>query len=162
MSTRAELLAQRIAQGADALANYAQELSEAQWHTVVPPDGREVGVVIHHVASVYPIEVHLATEVAQGKPIAGITWAGVAEMNAKHAHAHHAVSKQDAIELLRRNGHVAADAVRTFSDEQLDRASPVSLNADAPLTAQFLIEDHAVRHSWHHLAKIKAALNNAP
>jgi len=36
--------------------------------------------------------------------------------------------------------------------------SPVSLNADAPLTPQFLIEDHALRHRWRHLAKIKAVL----
>ena len=82
----------------------------------------------------------------------------VADMNAKHAHEHAAVGKQDTIELLRRNSHAAAEAVRAFSDEQLDRAAPVSLNADAPLTTQFLIEDHALRHSWHHLAKIKAAL----
>jgi len=32
------------------------------------------------------------------------------------------------------------------------------LNADAPLTTQFVLEDHAVRHSYHHLARIKAAL----
>lgn len=44
------------------------------------------------------------------------------------------------------------------ADEQLDSAAPVSLNADAPLTAQFVVEDHALRHSWHHLAKIKAVL----
>ena len=158
MSTRAEALAQRIEQGADALAAFAQGLSDAQWRTVVPPDGRKAGVIIHHVASVYPIEIHLATEIASGKPIAGVTWGVVAEMNAKHAHEHAAASKQDTIELLRRNSHSAAEAVRAFTDEQLDRAAPVSLNADAPLTAQFLIEDHALRHSWHHLAKIKAVL----
>jgi hypothetical protein len=28
----------------------------------------------------------------------------------------------------------------------------------APVTAQFVVEDHAVRHSWHHLASIRAAL----
>ncbi len=60
--------------------------------------------------------------------------------------------------LLLRNSHSAAEAVRAFSDEQLDRAAPVSLNEDAPLTTQFLIEDHALRHSWRHLAKIKAVL----
>ncbi|MGD1155577.1 MAG: DinB family protein [Terriglobia bacterium] len=158
MSTRAALLAQRIEQGAHALAAFAQGLSDAQWHTVVPPDGRQVGVIIHHVASVYPIEIHLATEIASGNPIAGVTWGVVAEMNAKHAHEHAAVGRQDTIELLRRNSYSAAEAVRAFTDEQLDRAAPVSLNADAPLTAQFLIEDHALRHSWHHLAKIKAVL----
>jgi len=119
---------------------------------------RPVGVIIHHVASVYPIEIHIAQEVAAGKALTGVTWAAVAEMNAKHAHEHNGVSRQDTIDLLRRNSQTAAEAVRTFTDEQLDSAAPVSLNADAPLTAQFLIEDHAVRHSWHHLAKIKAVL----
>jgi hypothetical protein len=32
------------------------------------------------------------------------------------------------------------------------------LNSDAPLTCQFMLEDHAVRHSYHHLAGIRAAL----
>jgi hypothetical protein len=158
MNTRAEQLAQRIAQGADSLAAYAEGLSDAQWNTAVLPDGRNVGVIVHHVASVYPIEVHLATEVASGKPIVGVTWAVIAEMNAKHAQEHRETSRQDTVDLLRRNSQAAAQTVRTFSDEKLDTAAPVSLNSDAPLTAQFLIEDHAVRHSWHHLAKIKAAL----
>jgi hypothetical protein len=158
MSTRAALLAQRIEQGAHALAVFARGLSDDQWRTVVRPDGREVGVIVHHVASVYPIEIHLAAEIASGNPIVEVTWGAVAEMNAKHAHEHSAADRQDTIELLLRNSHSAAEAVRAFTDEQLDRAAPVSLNANAPLTAQFLIEDHALRHSWHHLAKIKAVL----
>ena len=46
----------------------------------------------------------------------------------------------------------------SLSDEQLDRAAPVSLNGDAPLTAQFLIEDHALRHSFHHLARVRTTV----
>lgn len=160
MNKRATQLAERIEQGAGALATYAEGLTDAQWCAVVPPDGRTVGVMIHHVASVYPIEVHLATEVAAGRPIAGITWAAVAEMNAKHAQENCAAGREDTVALLRRNSQAAADAVRAFADDQLDRAASVSLNADAPLTAQFLIEDHAVRHSWHHLARIKTALQS--
>jgi hypothetical protein len=159
MSKRAEALAQRIEQGAQTLAVFAQGLSDAQWRTAVPPDGRQVGVIIHHVASVYPIEIHLATEIASGKAVTEVTWGVVADMNAKHAQEHAAIGRQDTVELLRRNSHSAAEAVRAFTDEQLDRAAPFSLNADAPLTAQFVIEDHALRHSWHHLAKIKAVLH---
>ena len=161
MSTRSAALAQRIEQGANTLAEFAQGLSDGQWRTLVPPDGRRVGVIVHHVASVYPIEIHLATEIASGKRVEGVTWGVVAEMNAKHATDHAAAGRQETIELLRRNSHTAAEAVRAFTDEQLDRAAPVSLNGDAPLTAQFLIEDHALRHSWHHLARIKAALQRA-
>lgn len=143
------------------MAAFAQGLTDSQWRAVVQPDGRPVGVIIHHVASVYPIEIHLATEVAAGRAITEVTWAAVAEMNAQHAHEHDAAGKQDTIDLLRRNSRAAAETVRAFTDEQLDRAAPVSLNAGAPLTAQFLIEDHAVRHSWHHLARIRAALQDA-
>jgi hypothetical protein len=158
MSRRAEALADRIEEGAETLAAFARGVSNAEWRTVVPPDGRTVGVMIHHVASVYPIEIDLARQIASGKAVTGLTWDAVAQMNAGHAEEHAAIEKQAALELLERNSKAAAEAIRAFTDEQLDRAAPVSLNADAPLTAQFLIEDHALRHSFHHLAKIKAAL----
>jgi hypothetical protein len=31
----------------------------------------------------------------------------------------------------------------------------VSLYDDAELTCQFMLEDHAVRHSYHHLARLR-------
>jgi hypothetical protein len=34
----------------------------------------------------------------------------------------------------------------------------VSLNGDAPLTCQFMLEDHAVRHSYHHLAILRGTV----
>jgi hypothetical protein len=40
----------------------------------------------------------------------------------------------------------------------LDQAAPFSLSFGAPVTAQFVIEDHALRHSWHHLARIREVL----
>lgn len=161
MSKRAEALASRIEQGAKALATFAQSLSEDEWATFVPKDGRAVGVIVHHVASVYPLEVELARKLASGTAIAGVTWEAVAQMNTDHAYQHAAVSKEEALALLHRNSKVAADAVRAFSDEELDRAAPVSLNGDAPLTTQFFVEDHALRHSFHHLARIRAAVGRA-
>lgn len=158
MGSRASALADRIEQGAAALAAFAAGLSDAQWGKAVHPDGRTVGVIVHHVASVYPLEVQLAQTLAAGKPIEGVTWDAVAAMNAKHARDHAAVSKDTALALLRQNSKAAADAVRRMTDEELDGAAAVSLNGDAPLTAQFMIEDHALRHSFHHLGKIRAAL----
>jgi hypothetical protein len=155
---RSHALADRIEAGAKALETLAAGLDEAQWRKALPGDGRSVGVVIHHVASVYPIEVQLAEKLARGEDITGVTWSGIAEMNAGHAKDHASVTKEETIDLLRRNSKAAADAVRRLTDAQLDSAARVSLNADAPLTAQFMLEDHAVRHSFHHLEKIRAAL----
>jgi hypothetical protein len=161
MGARAEKLAQRIEQGAQTLEAYAEGLSDAEWTTPIPPDGRTAGVIVHHVASVYPIEVHLANEIAAGRPVTDVTWAVVADMNARHAQDNAACSKQDTLALLRKNSLEAAQAVRALSDAQLDSAAGFSLNAGAPLTSQFVIEDHALRHAWHHLARIKAVLERA-
>ena len=89
-----------------------------------PRDGRKVDVVVHHVASMYPLEIQLARLLAEGKPVVGVS-----------------------------NSGAAAALIRTLTDEELDQAAPVSLNSDAPLTCQFMLEDHAVRHSYHHLAR---------
>lgn len=158
MSQRTNALADRLEQGASSLATFASALTDAEWQTRVSKDGRKVGVIIHHVASVYPLEIQLAQTLAGGKPVAGVTWDAVHEMNAAHAREHDAVTKEAAVDLLRRNSTAAAKAIRALSDEELDRAAPVSLNADAPLTCQFMLEDHAVRHSYHHLARIRGAL----
>ena len=153
MSARADALADRILKGARALAKYANGLTDKQWATPTS-DGRPVGVVVHHVASVYPLEVDLAQVLAAGKPIKA-TWADVNAMNANHAKDNASVSKADALALLKKNSTEAAERVRKFTNKQLDTAAACGLNANAPLTAQFFIEDHALRHSFHHLAKIK-------
>ena len=157
MKSRAEALAARVEKGAADLATFAEGLSDKEWRTPVR-DGRTVGVCVHHVASVYPIELQLAKGIASGNAITDVPWEAVADMNAKHAAEFANVSKADAVDLLRRNSKEAATAVRSFTDEQLDTAAPFSLSFGAPVTAQFVLEDHAVRHSWHHLARIKSAL----
>jgi hypothetical protein len=158
VSARANALAERLEQGARALAALASSLTEIEWQTPIPKDGRKIGVVVHHVGNMYPIEIQLAQTLASGQPIAGVTWDAVHEINAGHAKEFDAVTKDAALDFLQRNSAAAAAAIRALSDAELDRAAPVSLNSDAPLTCQFFLEDHAVRHSYHHLARIQAAL----
>lgn len=137
---------------------FASSLTEAEWRMRTPKDGRTVGVIVHHVASVYPLEIQLALTVADGKAITGVTMAEVDAMNGAHAAENAGVTKEAAITLLRENSAAAAAAIRALSDAQLSTAAPVSLYADAPLTCQFVLEDHAVRHSYHHLARLRRAL----
>jgi len=158
-SRRAGALADRIEQGAAGLAEFAGGLSEAEWQTPVSStDKRPVGVIVNHVASVYPIEVEVAKTIASGQAITEVTWEAIADMNAKHATDQASATKEATLDLLRRNSREAAAAVREFTDEQLDQAAPFSLSFGAPVTAQFVIEDHALRHSWHHLARIRKAV----
>lgn len=157
MGKRADALATRVETGAALLAAFAEGLSDAEWNSRVR-DGRTVGVIVHHVASMYPIEIEVARSIADGKAVEGVTWEDVAGINAKHAVDFAKISKAEAIGFLRKNSSEAAAAVREFTDAELDTAAGFSLSFDAPMTAQFVIEDHALRHAWHHLARIKSAL----
>lgn len=159
VSRRAGLLADRLAAGARALADLASTLTDAEWQTPISgTDGRTIGVVVHHVASVYPVEIQLALPLASGKGITGVTNRDIDAMNANHAVEQRAAAQAETIALLRRNSAAAEAAIRALSDEELDGAATVSLYDDAPLTCQFVLEDHAVRHSYHHLALIRAAV----
>lgn len=158
MSSRSHVLAERLERGAAALATLAEGLTDAEWARPVPGDGRPVGVVVHHVADVYPLEMELATRLARSEPVTGVGGSDVHAMNARHAAAHAGVTKVEALAHLRTRSAAAARAVRALRDEDLDGGAPVSLYGDAPLSCQFFLEDHAVRHAWHHLARLRAAV----
>lgn len=160
-SPRADALARRLERGAQALAAFAASLTADEWQTPIPGDGRTIGVVVHHVATVYPIEIDLARAAASGTPITGVTMADIHTMNAEHARAHAQVGPTETLDLLLRNGLAAAEAIRTLSDRELDSAVDASLYDGAPVTCQFVLEDHAVRHSYHHLAAMRRALGRS-
>ncbi|HTQ58855.1 MAG TPA: hypothetical protein VMI32_01425, partial [Candidatus Solibacter sp.] len=141
---RAEQLARRIEEGAASLASFVEGISQAEWRAPASiTDRRTLGIIVHHVAGAYPVEINLARTIARGKAVTDVTWEAVAELNANHAKDNSGVTKEAALELLRRNSCEAAAAVRAFTDEELDRAAPFSLSYGAPVTAQFVIEDHA-------------------
>ena len=158
MNQYAGALADRLERGAAALAVFARTLSSAECQTRQSGDGRKIVVIVHHVASVYPLEIQLAKTVAEGMPVTGVTMADVHAMNAKHAEEHDGVMLDAALASLLHNSAFAAAEIRGLSGAQLAQSATVSLYADAPLTCQFVLEDHAVRHSYHHLAGIRREL----
>ena len=116
----ADALADSLEQGARALADVASALTTAEWQTHVPRNGSEIGVMVDHVASVYG---QLTQTIAGGEPVAGVTGKAGNEMNAGHAEEHDSVTKEAALDLLRRNSSAAAAAIRALSDEELDQAA---------------------------------------
>ena len=158
-SVRAAALADRIEEGAELLAAFAETLTDEEWkYPVTSHDKRPIGVIVHHVANMYPIEIGAVQAIAGGNAVTDVTWEVVADINAKHAAEKADVTKSEAVELLRKNSREAADAVRNLTDKELDTAAPFSLSFGAPITAQFVIEDHPLRHAWHHLARIRTAV----
>ncbi|MCX6047953.1 MAG: DinB family protein [Chloroflexi bacterium] len=159
MNQRAEALATRLEQGVDQLVAHVESMTPQQWAAPIAQDGRSIGIVVHHVATMYPLEMALAQTIANGQAIAGVTWDLVAEINAKHAGEHAEPDRMTTLALLRQNSTAAATAIRAITDAQLDIAVPNSLYGDTPLTLQFWLEDHPMSHSYKHLADIKAVVS---
>ncbi|HSE32444.1 MAG TPA: DinB family protein [Pyrinomonadaceae bacterium] len=160
MSKRSEALADRLVQGATALENFAAALTQDEWEMRTPKDGRKIGVIVNHVATVYPLEIEFAQMVARGEAVTDLTANVVNKMNAEHAKANDGVTKEQTLELLHQNSTAAAAAIRALSDAELDQAVPVTLYGGATVTCQFVLEDHAVRHSYHHLARLRSAVQS--
>src|SRR5205814_1562092 len=118
MSHRSEALSPRLEAGAAALAAFASTLSETEWQMRLPKDGRKVGVVVHHVASMYLVEIHLATLLATGQPVTDVTWDAVDTMNLDHAKENDGIIKEAALALLAANSAQAAAAIRAFTDQE--------------------------------------------
>jgi hypothetical protein len=158
MSKRSDVLADRIIQGAEKLAALIENLSDEEYESMVTNEKRPVGVLVHHVATSYPVEIDLAMQLAEEKPIEGVTSDVIDGINDEHAREFAKVDKKTVLKMLRENSMKAANRVRKLSDKELDNSAEVSLYANAPLTTQFFIEDHALRHSFQHYESIYTAL----
>ena len=139
---RANALAERLEQGARALEPSPARLSDVQWQTLLLGDGRKVGVVVHHVATMYPLEMQLSQLLAAGSrsPVSRGT-SSTASTPSTRPRTTRSRRRRRSL-CSGSNSAAAAAAIRALSDDELDRAVTVSLNDDAPLTCQFFLEDH--------------------
>ena len=162
MTKRTYVLADRLETGA-AHARRARELPHGFRVAVVTSAGRAQGSASSCITSPASTRSRSSSpgRWRRGNPIVGVTTQGcaAAQRRARHrARRRHEGSRDRLASSQQRGGgsrHPIADA--TTSSIRLHR---LSLNGDAPLTCQFMLEDHAVRHSYHHLAAIAGGVES--
>jgi len=157
---RSEPLAQRVLEGHQGLISFIESCTEEDWKTWIPNEERPVGVLMHHVASMLPVELEFIKMLASGKGITDINDLDVHQMNTQHADANVDRTRDETRELLKHNSELIIATIRELSDEQLDRVAPVSLHWDSPVSTQYFIEEHPLNHSYHHLDSIRTVLGS--
>jgi hypothetical protein len=136
MSKRTEVLAVRLEEGARALVALVRTLTDAEWQTPTK-DGRKIGVVVHHVGNMYPLEIQLALTLGKGEAIAGVTWDDVHAVNARHAKDFAKVTKESAVHFVEIQSTAAAEAIRqltttSWTRRRRCRSTPMPLTTVHP------------------------------
>ena len=155
MSPRAERLAAELEAVNEELARYLEQLTPEEWLSPTRADDdelRPVGVVALHVA-----EAHLninarVMALASGGEVPPRRPELFAERNARHAAENPRPDQAATIDLLRRNGGIAAARVRQLTDAELDRPGEVS---GEPATAETEMQKRQLNHVRSHLESIR-------
>ena len=157
MSTRATDLADRLEAANLAVVEAVENSSEADWKRVTSSEGWSVGVTARHVAISHVPIMGLVELVATGGEVPPITMDMFHAGNAQHAQEHANCTRQEVLEILRRDGKAAADKLRGLSDEQLDRKASMAFAGGAEMSAQQIVEGILLGHPAQHLESINAA-----
>jgi hypothetical protein len=158
MEKQVQILADRFEQANRELIAVIECCSEAQWRAHCADEGWAVGVAAHHLAEDHVMLAGLAQAVATGQPVPALTWEMINEFNAQHAQQHADCTREETVELLRRNGVEAASIVRGLSDAQLERSAVLPWEGGPPWSARRVIEEKLIGHFDEHLASIRAAV----
>jgi hypothetical protein len=131
--------------------------TEQAWRSLCKDEGWSVGVTAHHVAANHLLILDATRALASGATLPPNQVERADEFNAKHARDHAACTREETVELLRRNGETVAAFIRSLDDTQLDRRSPIPFFGNAEWTVHQWIENIAIGHAGMHIPSIRAA-----
>ena len=156
MGERAQALANRFDETNREIISTVEKCSDAQWRTKCAGENWSVGVVAHHVAGGHAGIARIVETLAAGQPLPPMTMEMLDQVNAQHAQEQANCTKQETLELLRKNGASAVATVRGLSDEQLQKSG--TLMAGRSMSVEQVIEGVLVGHVKGHLDSIRSAI----
>ncbi len=157
MGERSEALAKRYQQVTGELIDLVETLSPEEWKAICKGETWSVGVTAHHIAYDQAHIIEWFQAIANGRPLPPPAPGGLDASTARHAAEYASCTKEETLELLRRDGERAVMAVRALTDEQLDRQSPTG-DGRPGLTAGGVVERILIGHVLGHGASIRAAI----
>ena len=151
--TVAQLLAQ-VEEATAVVTAVVEGCSEEAWETAVAEEDRTVGVVLHHIAYVYPFVVDGACQLARGEGVPTVSYDDIHALNHQHAEAQADVDPAATLALLKRNTQAAHAQIGQLSDADLQVSAPFPLIGGQPISVQQMVQWFLVNHAHNHVAAI--------
>ncbi len=155
-SERAGALADDFATANAEATAFVRGCSDDEWNRTVPGEGWSVAVVLHHIAVSHGHGVRWLTDMRSGEGVTD-TAEGIDRENAAHAVRMERVGKDETVTLLEQNGAELEEALRSLSEDELDRSAPFGPAGGRALPTEALAAV-AARHTREHLAHARHAV----
>lgn len=155
MSERARSLAEQFERANEDFLAFVEALPDSRWREPCRDEERPVCAVAYHIADAYRLELDAFRLIAAGDTLTPIPLGELHEANARRAARDGACTKDEVLDLARRNAADAAAFVRGLTDEQWARAG-VYVDVMGSRSLDQLIEGVLIWHIGWHVASIKA------
>lgn len=158
-TTRSDDLTARLETVNDEFVATIEACTDAQWRLPCVDEGRTVGVVAHHIATVQRDFAKILGILAGGGSFSPkISMEQVHESNATHARDHADVSAEETLAEFRASRAALGQRFRAIGERDLDRVAGVFGGNE--LTIAQVMEWVIIGHAAAHLANIRATLSN--
>ncbi len=157
MGAQGEALAAKVQQTSDQLIGVIEGCSEATWQKQTASEGWSVAATAHHAAVSFGTTVQLVGIIARGEQLPPLTMEMINAGNAKQAAEFAGCTKNETVELARKESGSAAALLRGLSDEELARTASLPLAGPEPVSAAQLTEFLVIGHAVGHTESIRAA-----
>ena len=157
MRTRTTALAERFEQSNAEVIATIEQCSEKAWLARCAAEGWSVGVTTHHIANGYDqdgLVEQLISALVRHEPLPA---SAGPDYNEQHAERYAQCTREETLELLRRNGAAAARLIRGLSDEDLDQTTPARGDRP-PRSVEQILESILLTHTSTHLESICATI----
>ncbi len=153
MSERAQALAERFERANEEVIAAVERWPEEGWRATPPGEEWSVGLIAHHIGNGHAVIQRTLQPAAAGQPLPPPLGSG---HNEGYAEEHADCTKEEVLDLLRRNGASALGFIRGLRDEELDRPVP-SRDGSRTWRLEEMVERMFIGHVEEHLASIRRA-----
>lgn len=157
MSQRAKNISKRIKSFADEVITFVENVIESDWTKICGWENWSVGVTARHIGAAHFSILKMAAMIVRGEDLPLLSMDQVNAISEKDSRKHAHCTKDEALELLRKNSDGLIEFIVGLTDDDLDRKGNMPAFGGEVTTEQ-LFDYIIFQSAAQHFNSMKAAV----
>lgn len=158
MGRLASDLAVRLTAFNDEVISFVQGCGGEDWEKVCAWEKWSVGTTARHIGAGHYSAIELGKMIVKGQKLPHLTMEEIINTANRDAREHEKCTKDEVLEILKRNGQTMVDFVEGLEDSDLDRTGYLSV-LDKQISLQQFMETIVLQGGGQHFKNIRTAVN---